>query len=63
MTIGVFLECLWPDDLAYDHRAMEDNDGSVWAKVLLWSLALAERGSARHPGVLVVQDSNGGDAL
>lgn len=47
MTIGVFLECLWPDDLAYDHRATEDNDGSVWAKVLLWSLALAERGSAR----------------
>ena len=45
MTIGVFLERLWPDDLAYDNRAREDNDGSVWAKVLLGSLALPERGA------------------
>ena len=52
MTIGVFLECLWPDDLA-----REDNDGSVWAKVLLWSLALAERGSARD--ILVPSLSRG----
>lgn len=50
--IGVFLECLWPDDLA-----REDNDGSVWAKVLLWSLVLAERGSARD--ILVPSLSRG----
>ena len=41
----VFLERLWPDDWAYDNREREDNEGSVWARVLLGSLALTERGT------------------